>query len=250
MHWPSLTLTPLNSHTTSSTCHTLSSLFIAPKHLSIFPLLPLLCSIPHPTTSFQNYPNLIPHCHSFFTFFLLSSSPSVESSSVWVVMGSWRRVGGPPRVWSGNEEGRQVGGTRLVGESDVLLLRLTSRMPKTTYITHLCLPTEWVTRSISYSVGQWGQFISQYQSEVSEAVCWSVSHSYICFPAVFLCQLWPFQSICNKDEITSIKTLLSHPRMCLQSLYRYYQDPHTLTSPLPVSSAARWETWGHTAGAR
>ncbi|MPC89225.1 hypothetical protein E2C01_084162 [Portunus trituberculatus] len=57
-------------------------------------------------------------------------------------MGSIRRFGAPMRVWGAFEEGRQVDGAWLVGVSDILLLKLTKRMPKTNYISHLCLPTQ------------------------------------------------------------------------------------------------------------
>ncbi|KAK8380055.1 hypothetical protein O3P69_016598 [Scylla paramamosain] len=76
-------------------------------------------------------------------------SPEVES--VWVVMGSMRRFGAPMRVWGAYEEGRQVGGAWLVGVSDILLLKLTKRMPKTNYISHLCLPTQKVSNLGPYS---------------------------------------------------------------------------------------------------
>lgn len=61
-----------------------------------------------------------------------------------VVMGSWRSIGEPTRLWGGHEHDRRVVYMRVVDDTDILMLRLAHRMPKTPYINHLCLPSKWV----------------------------------------------------------------------------------------------------------
>ncbi|XP_042214563.1 serine protease nudel-like isoform X2 [Homarus americanus] len=70
---------------------------------------------------------------------------NLSSSSVSVVMGSWREVGWPTRLWTGHEHDRRVIYLQQVTNTYIMVLRLEDRMPKTPYINHLCLPTEGMT---------------------------------------------------------------------------------------------------------
>nr|XP_045623846.1 serine protease nudel-like isoform X2 [Procambarus clarkii] len=67
---------------------------------------------------------------------------SLQRSMVSMVMGSRRLVGSPTRLWGAHEHDRRVTYMKAVANTDILLLRLEDRMPKTPYIAHLCLPTK------------------------------------------------------------------------------------------------------------
>ncbi|XP_045623848.1 serine protease nudel isoform X2 [Procambarus clarkii] len=71
---------------------------------------------------------------------------SLQRSMVSMVMGSRRLVGSPTRLWGAHEHDRRVTYMKAVANTDILLLRLEERMPKTPYIAHLCLPTKSVTQ--------------------------------------------------------------------------------------------------------
>ncbi|XP_069987568.1 serine protease nudel [Penaeus vannamei] len=68
------------------------------------------------------------------------SQVDLTKSRVTVVMGSWRKVGKPTRLWSAYEHDRRVDYKVAVTSSDIMLLHLQERMPKSHYINHLCLP--------------------------------------------------------------------------------------------------------------
>ncbi|KAK8396054.1 hypothetical protein O3P69_005266 [Scylla paramamosain] len=66
---------------------------------------------------------------------------NLRQEVVIVVMGSFQRIGTLTRILGAHENERRVDLLKSVTDSDVLLLRLVHRMPKTDYINHLCLPT-------------------------------------------------------------------------------------------------------------
>ncbi|XP_063597271.1 serine protease nudel-like isoform X4 [Penaeus indicus] len=66
--------------------------------------------------------------------------PDLALEYVSVVMGSWREVG-ETRLWGAHEHDRRVDFMKAVENTDILLLHLEKRMPKTLYISHLCLPS-------------------------------------------------------------------------------------------------------------
>ncbi|XP_071525421.1 uncharacterized protein [Panulirus ornatus] len=68
----------------------------------------------------------------------------LNSSLVTVVMGSWRSVGEPTRLWGGHEHDRRVDYMKDVPGSDILVLHVSDGMPKTPYINSLCLPNKSV----------------------------------------------------------------------------------------------------------
>ncbi|XP_037775106.1 serine protease nudel-like [Penaeus monodon] len=68
------------------------------------------------------------------------SQIDLTKSRVAVVMGSWRKTGNPTRLWSAYEHDRRVDYKTAVSNSDIMLLHLQERMPKSHYINHLCLP--------------------------------------------------------------------------------------------------------------
>ncbi|XP_045107578.1 uncharacterized protein LOC123502520 [Portunus trituberculatus] len=65
---------------------------------------------------------------------------NLRQEVVMVVMGSFRRLGTPTRIFGSHEKERRVDLLKRVKDSDILLLRLAHKMPKTDYINHLCLP--------------------------------------------------------------------------------------------------------------
>ncbi|XP_066985715.1 serine protease nudel [Macrobrachium rosenbergii] len=68
----------------------------------------------------------------------------LAANIVTVVMGSWRNIGTPTRLWGAHEYERQIVFMENVRGTDILVMHLKERMPKTPYINHLCLPTSEV----------------------------------------------------------------------------------------------------------
>lgn len=69
---------------------------------------------------------------------------------VSVVMGSWREAGEASRLLGAHEHDRRVDFMEAVDDTDILVLHLEKRMPKTLYIGHLCLPSMYVINFLEY----------------------------------------------------------------------------------------------------
>lgn len=85
---------------------------------------------------------------------------SLQESLVSLVMGSWRLVGFPTRLWGGHEHDRRVTYMKAVPRSDILMMRLEYRMPRTPYISHLCLPNRSVkalTKDSRCAIAGWNK---------------------------------------------------------------------------------------------
>ncbi|XP_068233011.1 serine protease nudel [Palaemon carinicauda] len=65
----------------------------------------------------------------------------LAASIVTIVMGSWRSIGTPTRLWGAHEHERRIVFMENVRGTDILVMHLEERMPKTPYINHLCLQT-------------------------------------------------------------------------------------------------------------